>query len=314
MSYRLKTSESLREGIKRIAREEIESAESVLRRTSATNRDKAIHEARKSIKKARALLRLIRPQLNGLYDDDNRRLRKIAQKLSAYRDAKAMIEIFDNLKRKFKNKLSRAAARSIRRALLQRKGEREHRIHTAQTLKSGADSLRAVGNSVNKWKLGRDFGSIAAGVARTYRRGRKAMALVRKNSRPEYCHEWRKRVKDSWYHMRLLENAWPDWIQGYEKSLQDLETWLGDHHNLQVLRQTLAAKPGRYGQREDVDRSLHLAEKYQQELRKNALSLGERIYDEKPGLLKKQIKDFWNSSQSQPKSLKQFEKEKRKTA
>ena len=90
--------------------------------------------------------------------------------------------------------------------------------------------------------------------------------------------------------------------------------WLGDHHNLQVLRQILAAKPRLYGQPENVNLSLDLAGKYQRELRKNALSLGDRIYEEKPGRFRKQIEDFYEAWQSQPKSLKQFEKEKRKTA
>jgi hypothetical protein len=83
---------------------------------------------------------------------------------------------------------------------------------------------------------------------------------------------------------------------------------------LQVLRQILAAKPRLYGQPENVNLSLDLAGKYQRELRKNALSLGDRIYEEKPGRFRKQIEDFYEAWQSQPKSLKQFEKEKRKTA
>jgi hypothetical protein len=114
--------------------------------------------------------------------------------------------------------------------------------------------------------------------------------------------------------VRLLVDAWPDWIHGYQNSLRDLDMWLGDHHNLQVLRQTLATEPGRYGQPENVNLSLDLAGKYQRELRKNALSLGERIYEEKPSRFRKQIEDFYEAWQSQAKSLKQFEKEKRKTA
>ena len=313
MPYRLKSSESLPKGLRRIAREEIESAERLLRHTTAANRDEAIHEARKSIKKARALLRLIRPQLDGSREDD-RLLREIGHKLSAYRDAQAIIEMFDNLNRKFKNTLKSAAVSSIRRALLQRKEERERNIHIVRTLKKRADSLRAVAKRVDAWKFRRNFGLIAAALASTYSRSRKAMARVHKKARPELCHEWRKLVKDHWYHMRLLVDAWPDWIHGYENSLKDLEMWLGDHHNLQVLRQILAAKPRLYGQPENVNLSLDLAGKYQRELRKNALSLGDRIYEEKPGRFRKQIEDFYEAWQSQPKSLKQFEKEKRKTA
>ena len=180
MPYRLKSSESLPKGIRRIAREEIESAERLLRHTTAANREEAIHEARKSIKKARALLRLIRPQLDGSREDD-RLLREIGHKLSAYRDAQAIIEMFDNLNRKFKNTLKSAAVSSIRRALLQRKEERERNIHIVRTLKKRADSLRAVAKRVDAWKFRRNFGLIAAALASTYSRSRRRwLAFTRK--------------------------------------------------------------------------------------------------------------------------------------
>ena len=53
------------------------------------------------------------------------------------------------------------------------------------------------------------------------------MAAVRAQARPERCHEWRKRAKDHWYHIRLVEDLWTEVMEGYEKSLKDLETVAG---------------------------------------------------------------------------------------
>jgi len=57
----------------------------------------------------------------------------------------------------------------------------------------------------------------------------------RKHPHPENYHEWRKRVKEHWYHVRLLEVTVAD--GGYEKSLKELETALGEDHNLVLLQE-----------------------------------------------------------------------------
>src|SRR2546430_1303607 len=60
--------------------------------------DKAVHEARKDMKKLRALVRLMRPELGGkAYRRENARFREVARSLSGVRDAKAMLEALDAL-------------------------------------------------------------------------------------------------------------------------------------------------------------------------------------------------------------------------
>ncbi|HVW83258.1 MAG TPA: CHAD domain-containing protein, partial [Bryobacteraceae bacterium] len=63
MAYRLKEDESVPQGLRRIAREEIDSAVQELRGKDPGKRDEAIHEARKSIKKLRGLIRILMPGL-----------------------------------------------------------------------------------------------------------------------------------------------------------------------------------------------------------------------------------------------------------
>ena len=113
-------------------------------------------------------------------------------------------------------------------------------------------------------------------------RGIGLTAVVRAHARPEHCHEWRKRAKDHWYDIRLLEGVWTEETKTREKSLKDLETALGDHHNLEVLKGTLAAHPAAYGPREDIDLCLALIERYQKDLLESALTLGARVYEERP--------------------------------
>ena len=80
-------------------------------------------------------------------------------------------------------------------------------------------------------------------MERTFRAGRAALENVRENPTADNFHDLRKRVKDHWYHIRLLEGLWTDVMQAHEKSLKDLETWLGDDHNLAVLRERISPSP-----------------------------------------------------------------------
>jgi hypothetical protein len=138
------------------------------------------------------------------------------------------------------------------------------------------------------------------------------MATAQDDPRPENYHEWRKRVKDHWYHVRLLESLWTEVIQAREASLKNLETWLGDDHNLVVLRDKLSNEPEKYGDADGVHLFLALAGEHQKELRENALSLGQRIYEEKPRQFTQSMSKLWDVWQQQPDSMKEIQKEQRK--
>src|SRR4051794_6121756 len=104
---------------------------------------------------------------------------------------------------------------------------------------------------------------------KTFRRGRKRLARAKKKPAPENFHELRKSVKYHWYHLRLLEKLWTDVLAGYEKSLKELETWLGEDHNLVVLRGRIESNPAAFGAARTSQLALELIEKYQKELRAN---------------------------------------------
>src|SRR5512138_742089 len=85
MAYRLKLKEPLLKGVRRIAGEQLGNAAARLK--SDSDIETCIHEARKSLKRTRALLRLVRPGLgDARFREANARLRDIARGLSAARD------------------------------------------------------------------------------------------------------------------------------------------------------------------------------------------------------------------------------------
>lgn len=315
MAYRLKKGESMPEGVRRIVHEEIDSALGELKHGSGRKRDEAVHEARKSIKKIRGLLRLVQPELGRVYRTINTRLGDVGRKLSEIRDATAIIEVFDALTEKHKDALQKPALARFRRGLEASKRETEQAAGIGDAVKRATAALRAIDKQVDKWPLQKDgFGAIAPGMKDRYRRGRKAMSAARKDGTPESYHEWRKRVKDHWYHVRLVESLWTEVMQAHESSLHDLETWLGDDHNLVVLCEKLDREPEKYGDEENMRLFRALIEQEQKELREKSLSLGERVYERKPRRFLQDTEKLWDTWHKQPESMKDEEKQQRPAA
>ena len=302
MAYHFKSDESVPKALRRIVSEELESAVGQLTSGVHADWDEAIHEARKSVKKIRAVLRLAESDLGDIFAVENVRLRDIGRKLSEFRDAGAMIEALDGLIEKYREELGKQTFASVRRGLVTRKGAFERTAETERLLRGLAARLRNIGKRAEDWPLRHDgFSAIEPGLRKSFRRGKRALARVLEDSAPENFHEWRKRVKDHWYHVRLLDSLWPEMMQARAKELKDLETRLGDDHNLVVLREKILAEPDFYGSRRTVTAFIACVDRYQETLREDAVKLGARFYAEKPGGLSERMERLWRVWQEKPK-------------
>ena len=295
MAYRLIASESVPEGIKRIVLEEIDSATQVLAQASGRRRDEAIHEARKSVKKVRGILRLVRPELGGMYRKENVRFRELGHRLSELRDAAALIEIFDQIAKRSAGTLEQKSIQAIRSGLQKEKRATEQRLDAGKVIKTASGAFHSLAPRVRKWPLEQNgFRAIACGLESTYRRGREALKQAERTKKSVAFHDFRKRVKDHWYHVRLLENLWTKVMEAHESSLKQLETWLGDDHNLVVLREKLKERPEDFGGEVAATAFLSLVEQHQKELREKSISLGERVYAEKPRAFVRSLSELWD--------------------
>ncbi len=156
MGYRFKRDESVTAGVRRIAREELDTVVAQLGHAQSKNRDEAIHEARKSVKKVRALLRLVQPEMGDAYREETRTLREAGRKLSELRDASSVIESLEKLQQGYPDELRRPVFNSIRRGLLTRKREREQREDATAVLHEIATELKAAGKRAKRWPFGTD--------------------------------------------------------------------------------------------------------------------------------------------------------------
>ncbi len=288
MAYRLEQTESVGQNVRRVATEQIEGAIAELLQAAAGDPDEPIHGVRKRLKKLRGLVRLVRGDLGELaYARENACFRDAARELSGARTATAVIGAFDAL-------VPEGAFAEARRAL---ESMRTRAVASAVDPTRIADvesTLALARRRVQGWPLERDrWKAIEPGLRRSYAAGRDAFAAARRDPSVEHLHEWRKRVKDHWYHARLLTRIWHQPMRARRKALGKLSELLGDDHDLADLAAALIAEPGLSEDRAELDALLALIERRQHELRTGAFELGRRLYAERPRQLSYRLGEYY---------------------
>jgi CHAD domain-containing protein len=123
---------------------------------------------------------------------------------------------------------------------------------------------------------------IGPGLHRSYRRGRKRLRAVEERGTVANMHELRKRVKDLTYQLRLIRDADKHLIGQLADHAHDLSDHLGDDHDLALLRDEVQRRDDAFVQPSDQRHLLEEIDQRRGELQFAAISLGQRIYDEKP--------------------------------
>ena len=292
MAFCFKKRESVSKAIRRLGRERVENALECLK---DCHHAEAIHCARKDIKKVRAVLRLVHTQIER---KEFRRviklLREAAKDLAAPRDAYVKAKTLRNLMRHFKEQLAPRALRGIRADLQSAFDEETKRFAKEQTAKAVVRVLRRVAKELEGLDVnGKGWKALCPGVKTTYTNGQHAYQIALKDSSPENFHEWRKRAKDLWYQVTLLRRVWPEQMDAMAEELETLGEYLGDDHDLVMLRQAAQERCANKGRARELETLNGLIEQRQRELRAAALALGARFYAEKPSPFCNRLAGYW---------------------
>ena len=278
-AYRLEEGEPLSEGIARVARGRIDRALEELRGETDSTPEQVVHEARKQLKKLRGLLRLARGELGEeTYGRENACARDAARELAGMRDADAMLATLDTL--------GELETGPLRQAL------EAHRVRTAggartQVAGEVMQALEQARERVDAWPLERDgFEAVEAGLGRTYRRGRREWRAVRREPSVEGLHEWRKRVKDHWYQLVLLEAAWPGVLEPWAEEAHSLSRRLGEDHDLAVLLEWSR-------EHAPLDGLEAVVTARREDLQAQAFGLAAHLYAERPARFVRRMRRWW---------------------
>ncbi|MCB1739975.1 MAG: CHAD domain-containing protein [Gammaproteobacteria bacterium] len=288
MAYRLGEDEAAIAGIQRVLEQQVSRAIASIDDDDLT-RSEAVHDVRKRCKKIRAALRLIRTEHAALYRLENSWYRDCARRLSALRDAHVNLKTLKRLGAcKDSNELTDILAFTADCL-------REHQCLDAAAhsqviprLVAARIDLQTGRERLGQWQAPKvgpcaDNQMLVTGLRKTYARARSAMRLTFRRPEDEHIHQWRKRVKYHYHHLRLLQRSWPGPMRARAREAHRLSRLLGEDHDLATLEVALLqVTNGTADQRWPIAPLLALIQHRQQSLRATARPLGARLFTEPP--------------------------------
>lgn len=291
MTYRFKLKESIAEGVRRIGLEQIDIASARL--ASRQDIPSAIHDARRCLKRLRALLRLVRPGLaDGAYRREAARLAGIGRLLSGARDLDVMLATLDKLSAR-QGEPSGDAALQLRKLVTARRrrsasgGDRRMALQRLQQVRKLFE-----GKAIEL--IGLDH--LGEGLEATLRKTRKAFHKAYDKGSDEAFHAWRKRVQQHWRHMALLTRCWPEALSARASEAKELSRLLGEDHDYAVLVAFARAQPEGTLDAAGLASLVELCRGRQADLRAEARLRGERLLAERADDLKDRVTLYWSSA------------------
>jgi CHAD domain-containing protein len=278
--------ESLNHALRRACQAHATRALAVLR---GRNLPSAVHEARKEIKRLRALFRLARSLHGRKEHREAARLLRLAPKsLAASRDARVRYRAFETLGKSTAGQFPEVRS-CFQAAALQAEQQLKDFDAAAVSeyfLEQVCDRLGHLSRTHLGWPQMRRH------LEKNYERGRTAYRRAFKQPSPESFHQWRKRVKDLWYQLDFLCPAWPPATNALLEGLEQLGVQLGDDHDLVLLhrftREHFAAAVEAAG----IQKLIGTRRKqYGERIRR----LGARLYGPAPGAVASQLEQDWQA-------------------
>jgi CHAD domain-containing protein len=292
MGFHLEKDEPVGSGFQRIL---LEQATRLLEDVASADKDleEAIHEVRKRCKRVRSVARLLRPHAEGLYRQENATFRNVARGLSPFRDADVRLKTFDELVSRAGESDRFAALRKLMR------GDDHHgqKELLEKQLSLTKEEAKAAQQRFENAHMPNDiaFKLIEPGLRSSYKRGRRAMSRAFAKGREIDFHEWRKRVKDLGYQMRILRELWPALLKRTRSELDKVGDLLGEEHDLTIVRNTAVQYADSDISKEDLRDLLTLAERRKIELQAEAQAIGRRVYAERPRDFVRRIQIYWRT-------------------
>ncbi len=282
MSFEIKLHGRIGAALQDLAREEVARTLKLIGAVRPGALTEAVHESRKQIKKLRALLVLLREPLGKKqYRDEDEVLQKIGRLLSPKRDAEVLLKTLNQLQQRFFPERPSAVIQTLRESFLA-----QERRCLAQLTRSNAVAaitavLQEMPARIADWPV-MEYGwkELRRAVRRGYARARASYRNAQDAPTSPRLHRWRKRVKEHWFHLRLLRRACPARMEELAQDFAVLGEFLGDDHDLLVLKSALEERRTAHTHRAAMETLFELIDLRREELLDPSFDLGERLHED----------------------------------
>jgi len=295
VAFRLKQGAPIPTEVRRIVLRQLELAISELHSVGDPQSDEAVHDARRRVKKIRAIIRLVGPVLDGGGREVDRDLSRVSRLLAPVADGQGVVETLEELAHRYAKTLPKPTLDAARVGVIRNSARADHKAEARGIVKIAAGALREERKRIKHWKIAATgFKAIGPGLEDSYRRARRMMIHAWTKPRPSRFHTWRRFVKDHWFHVRLLEGRCGNHLLAHQRKIEALDGILGEYHNVILLRDVLVKDTAL--SRDEVARCLRVVARYQRALRRHAETLGVRVFTERPRRFVRRVHRLWRAA------------------
>ena len=289
--FRLGEGERVSDGVVRVACGQLELAIERLEGNTDEDLGTAVHEARKSFKRLRTIVRLARDELgDDLYRRENTAFRDAGRRLAGARDSQVLLETLDAIGERYPEEAPPARFLRFRRSLAAQHAAAQRRLQDGAAIGEVLSQLRQAGTRAQDWPLEREgLDALAPGFRRIYRRGRRAYRSAREEPSSENLHELRKRVKDLWYAAQIVRAASRKRMKRLARDAHQLSNVIGEDHDLAILRERAHERCDRFDDERTVGELAALIERRRDELQRETMRAGARLFRKKPRKIARQL-------------------------
>jgi CHAD domain-containing protein len=207
--------------------------------------DDVIHDVRVLMKKSRASLKLVRPQLDkGSFDRCNVALREEGRIMCSWREASVHRKIFKKLKKEFPSIFGRLSGNNKVIEILEKNGPINFESEDVDVRLANIEKLlRNTGFRIRfqTWsKLNPEV--LITEIENSYNSVKDIYLVCRNYPKPDNIHEFRKKAKDLLYQLYFFRDNKLSKIRQFEKKLDIIARNLGKYNDLTQLIKELRYK------------------------------------------------------------------------
>jgi len=240
-----------------------------------------VHDVRKTLKGAAGLARLFIDLVGPPAEATLAAINAARRKVGRARDLDILPGVLASLELP-------AESRDALTAAIAEQREAERRAHHEIDVSGLAAELRALADSVETWDVeAAGAAPLIAALRRTYRSARRRGDVALPGGSPGELHAMRVRVVDLVHQIGVFELAWPAMVRAATRELQRLRTALGDHNDLSVLAEFVAARP-ELTPEQKVAVAVLIA-KRRRPLARRAAQLYARLFAERPSAFERRL-------------------------
>ncbi|MCG8697238.1 MAG: CHAD domain-containing protein [Bacteroidales bacterium] len=201
--------------------------------------EQVVHEIRKSMKRCKAYLSLLKPALPpNVYLHSKYAIRSVSKLLAEYRTSTVNLNCFQSLKKDIKNQVDDKFIEKIEQILLRKK-----QCYFALFESVSVNGFVMVQSQLNLIPLNRleekcdsvSHEQIYNEMDKTVNMFIKRMLKKSDKGDSEQFHEWRKAVKRMMYQTNVLNNVLTDYPYYDYQQLDELADFLGEDHDISEL-------------------------------------------------------------------------------